>query len=117
MNGSGSLFTDAGLACFYLYVFYGAWIATVVGLGLAVGVMWRPGRRRLGAGLALGCLAPFAYTMLWALLASRAPELSPETSDPWIYGVVAGLAVSVLAGPIAALVCLARGPKRQIAPS
>lgn len=112
MNGSGMLYADAVLLCVIVYTFWGGWVVTLAGGVLSILVALRPGRRALGLMLAAGCLAPLAYTLVWAFLrASNLPE--PDTSDPWVYVVMAGLAVSVFAAPLAALVWLCRPAGRE----
>jgi uncharacterized membrane protein len=110
------LYTDAGLVTILVYVFWGGWIVTLVGGVLSILVMRQPGSLALGVALTLGCLAPLAYGMFWTFLARVAPT-QPDTSDPLIYVVMAGLAVCVFAAPLAALVRIARGPRRESAPS
>jgi hypothetical protein len=110
------LYTDAGLLSIIVYVFWCGWTVTLAGEALSILVMRQPGRLTLGVVLALGCLAPLAYGMLWTFLARVAPN-QPESSDPLICAVIAGLAVSVFAAPLAALVCVVRAPRRESAPS
>lgn len=116
MNSSGMLYTDAGLLCILVYVFWGGGVVTLAGEVLSIIVMRQPGRARLGVALAIGCLAPLAYEMIWTVLARLAPD-QPETSDFLVCLVMAGLAVSVFAAPLWALVCVLRAPKREHAPS
>ena len=116
MSGSGMLYGDAALVSILSYIFWGGWVATLAGGVLSVLVMRQPRRLALGVILAVGCLAPLPYGMLWAALHRFAPN-EPATSDLSMYGVVAGLAVSVLAAPLATLVCIVRSPRREIAPS
>jgi hypothetical protein len=116
MNGSGMLYTDAVLLCIIVYAFWCGWAVTLAGEVLSVLVMRQPGRGGLGVVLAIGCLAPFPYAMFWALL-DRFMPVEPETSDPWTYVVMAGLAVCVFAAPLTALVCIVRAPRRENAPS
>jgi hypothetical protein len=116
MNSSGMLYTDAGLLCVIVYAFWYGWAVTLVGEVLSILVMRQPGRLALGVVLALGCLAPLAYETFWTFMARVAPT-QPDTSDPLIYVVMAGLAVCVFAAPLAALVCIVRWPRRESAPS
>lgn len=110
------LYTDAGLVCILVYVFWGGWAVTLVGEVLSILVMRQPGRLALGVALAIGCLAPLAYEMLWVALA-RSSWDQPDTSDPLVILVMAGLAISVFAAPLWALACIVRAPKRENAPS
>jgi len=116
MNGSGMLYGDATLLCIIVYAFWYGWIVTLVGEVLSILMIRQPEQRGLGVLLAIGCMAPLAYMVFWALLHRFVP-VEPETSDLWTYGVMAGLAVCVFAAPLSALVCIVRGPKREDAPS
>jgi hypothetical protein len=116
MNGSGMLYTDAGLLCILVYAFWGGWAVTLVGEVLSILVMRQPGRLGLGLGLAAGCLAPLAYELLWMRLA-RLATTQPEATDPLVIAVVVGLVVCVFAAPLTALVCVFRAPRRESAPS
>ncbi|KRA62044.1 hypothetical protein ASD89_23410 [Caulobacter sp. Root656] len=115
MNSSGMLYTDAGLLCILVYVFWGGWAVTLAGGGMSALVMRQPGRRGLGVALILGCLAPLAYELIWVWL-DRFVSIEPNTSDPLIVAVLAGLVVCLFAAPLAALICLCR-PPRPVAPS
>jgi hypothetical protein len=107
VNSRGMLFTDAVLLCILLYTFWGGWVVTLAGGVLSILVARQPGRRAFGLVLAAGCLAPLAYALFLTFLSrSHLPE--PETSDPWVYAVLAGLVVSVFAAPLAALVWFLR---------
>ncbi|WP_425996004.1 hypothetical protein [Caulobacter sp. DWR1-3-2b1] len=103
VNSSGMLYTDAGLVSFLVYVFWGGWVVTLAGEALSIMVMRQPGRLVVGLALAIGCLAPLAYVLLWALLDRFAP-IQPSSSDASTYVVMAGLAGCVFAAPLAALV-------------
>ena len=116
MNSSGMLYTDAGLLCILVYVFWGGWAVTLVGEVLSILAMRQPGRLGLGLALAAGCLAPLAYELIWTQLARFATN-QPESSDPLVITVVIGLAVCVFAAPLSALVCVFRAPRRESAPS
>jgi len=116
VNSSGMLYTDAGLLCILVYVFWGGWAVTLAGEVLSIVVMRQSGRGRLGSALALGCLAPLAYVLLWALLDRFAP-IQPASSDAPIILVTIGLAVCVFAAPLLALACVLRAPRRKSAPS
>lgn len=109
------LYTDAGYVCILVYVFWGGWAVTLAGGGMSALVMRQPGRQALGLALILGCLAPLAYELIWVWL-DRFVTIEPETSDPLIVAVMAGLAACVFAAPLAALICLCR-PPRPVAPS
>src|SRR5688572_14103965 len=112
MSGGGMLYGDATLICIIVYAFWYGWAVTLAGEVLSILVMRQSGRRGLGVLLAIGCLAPPAYMMFWALL-DRFMSVEPETSDPWTYVVMAGLAVCVFAAPLTALVCIVRAPRRE----
>jgi hypothetical protein len=116
VNSSGVLYTDAGLISILVYVFWGGWVVNLAGEALSIVVMRQPGRLARGVVLALGCLAPLAYVMLWALL-DRFVPISPSTSDPLMYAVMGGLTVCIFAAPLAALAHVLRAPRRESAAS
>ena len=106
MNVSGSLFSDLALVCFFLYVFNGGWLATVVGWAFCFAGR-RHRQRWLTLALAATCLAPIGYIAVLAFLSAEGPNF---TSSDWgaIIGV-AGLAISALAAPVVAFVTFRRG--------
>ena len=113
VNGSGMLFQDGALACFYLYLFSGGWIVTLAGLGLSIGAGVRSCRFAVGGWLAAGCFAPFLYVQGLRWLQGLAPSV--QTTDLALFVILGGLAGAVFGAPVTGLVLLLR--RREKAPS
>lgn len=107
MNGSGLLFSDLAMVCFFLYVFNGGWLATLLGMGFCI-IGWRARARWLSLVIGIACLAPVGYIFMLSLAAAHT---FVATSDPASLIGIAGFAMSVLAAPIAAFITLRRGAR------
>jgi hypothetical protein len=111
VNSSGMLWSDGLIVSLVLYsVFYG-WAATLVGwtICLFVGIAHR--RWRAAAGCALLGLLPALYMLALVLLAS-APDRNIthlSGSDTALLVVSSGMALAILACPVAAAILAWRG--------
>ena len=109
MNSSGLLFNDLALVCFYLYVFNGGCLATLVGWVFCV-AGWKARDRWLTFGLGVGCLAPVAYIFALSAIANASTGIE-NSNTGFIFGM-GGFAISAIAAPVAAFLT-----RRQGAPS
>ena len=112
MNASGLLWDDGALASFYVYLFWGGWVATLAGWAtcLFVGIV----RRRWGVagGCALLGVLPALYILALVFLARSVG--SPPSSNIAVLVVLGGMVLATLAGPISAAVMVWRTSPRPI---
>lgn len=97
MNASGLLWSDSLLVCFFLYVFAGGWVVTLLGWAICLFIGTARRRWRGGAGLALLGLLPTCYMSALGLLALTG--LNP----PATMAVLGGMVLATFACPIAAV--------------
>lgn len=107
MTGSGDLYGDAALICASVFIFNGAWLLTVCGLGLSIALIAQ-GVRLPGILLLLLCLASVGYIAGWFALAEATWTPRRTTSDASTLLALAGLGIAVLAGPVATAVAFYR---------
>jgi hypothetical protein len=107
MNASGLLWLDAALICFFMYVFWGGWLATLAGW-VVCGVI---GFRQKRAAVALACAAPGFLPVLYiaalSLLGSHGPQ--PASSTGAGLSLMVGMVVAIAAGPAVAVLEMRRG--------
>lgn len=105
MNGSGIFSIDAPLVMFYLYVFNGMGLLTLLGLCLSVVLMGRRNTRKSGIiALALSAL-PALYFFIIPMAVSAAGE---EPSQSVGLALFAGFGAACLASPVFGGIALGR---------
>lgn len=110
MNATGLLWDDGVLVCFFLYVFAGGWVVTLLGWGgcLFIGIVRR--RWRAAAALALLGLLPALYISVLGLLALTVRN--PPPSDLATMTILGGMVLATSACPVAAAVAVRRTARR-----
>ncbi len=96
MNTSGVFYLDAPLVMFYLYVFNGVGLLTLLGMALAFMLLSQSKSRRLGfIGLGL-CTAPAFYFFLMPRAVRAMGQELPQSLQLFLLG---GFGVACLAAP------------------
>ena len=101
-TSSHFLFQDAGIVMAVLYVVYGGWAATLLGLFLGHSV--KQADPKLGARLMALSLAPLGVFAILLVLAVTAGEVVGGNAAQG--AVVAIFGASVVAGPVLSFLCL-----------
>ncbi|MDO9588648.1 MAG: hypothetical protein Q8R45_03960 [Brevundimonas sp.] len=105
MNGSGIFSIDAPLVMFYLYVFNGLGLLTLLGICLAVGLMGRHTSRKSGfITLVLSALPALYFFVMPRAVAAT----GKEPSQPIELALLAGFGAACLASPIFGGIALGR---------
>lgn len=110
MNSTGLFWDDGLMASFFLYLFWGGWVATIAGWAVCLFVGLAHGRWRVAGGCALLGLLPSLYVLVLGVLARSV--VSPPYSNLAFLAVMGGMVLATLACPITATVMAWRGSPR-----